>query len=93
MIVVRVEKDREGIRFGILVAACELPCDAGRIAVVHPRRDVQRRLVVGDAELGRFRDRRAFIRIALDERGDGRRAQPDLIVQKTIDDDRRGGTD
>ncbi len=40
-----------------------------------------------------FRDRLAFLGVALGEGGGGRRAQPDFIVQKTIDDDSRGGAD
>ena len=83
----RVEHEREAVRLGALIAPRQLPRDARRLAVVHPRRHIQRVVVVGDAQLGGFRHRLPFLRIPLGERGDRRRPQPHLVVQEAIDDD------
>ena len=93
MIVMRIEQDHEAVGFGVLIAARELPRNSPGFAIPEPDPDVQRVLVVRDAQLGRFRRRLALVWLALDELGGGGSPDPDLVVQAAVDDDWRGGAD
>ena len=91
VVVMRIQEHRERVRLGILVAARQLARDPGRLSIVHPRRHVQRVVVVGNPQLGVLRDRLPFFRVLLRERRRRRRPEPDFVVQEPIDDDRGGG--
>ena len=90
MVVMRVEVEREAVRLAFLIAPRELARDARRFAVAKPRADVQRAVVVRHAQFGLLADRFALLGITLDERGRRRCAQPRLIVEAAVDDDRPG---
>ena len=80
---VGVEEQREAVGLGVLVVAGgELARNPGRLAIEQPDADIQRRLVVGDAQLGGFRDG-LFLGIALGEAGAG--PQPDFVVEAAVD--------
>jgi hypothetical protein len=93
VIVVGIEEEREAVGLGVLVAPGQLPGNPGRLAIEQPGADIERLLVVGDAQLGGFGDRLAFLRLSLRESGDRHRPQPDLVVQHAVDDDRAGRAD
>ena len=93
MIVMRIEQDREAVGFGVLIAAGELLRNLPRFAVPEPDPDVQRVLVVRDAQLGRFGRRLALVGLALDELSGGGSSDPHLVVQTAVDDDWRGCAD
>jgi hypothetical protein len=85
MVVVGIQIQPESVGFGFLIAAGQLPYDPRRLAVVHPSADIQRVVVVRHAQFGPFGGGLAFVRVALGERGGGRRPQPDLVVEAAVD--------
>jgi hypothetical protein len=93
MIVMRIEQDHEAVGLSVLIAARELPRNSPGFAVPEPDPDVQRVVVVRDAQLGRFRCRLALVWLPLDELCGGRSSDPHLVVQAAVDDDWRGCAD
>ena len=73
----RVEIDDEGVGLDGDVSPRQLPNDGGGFAVVQPGRDVERILVVGDADDGVLGGRLPFDGIALEEAADRLGRGPD----------------
>ena len=82
-----IEVQPEPVGLGFLIAAGQLPHDPRGLAVVHPRADVQRRVVVRHTQLGQFGGRLAFVGVALRERRGRGSPQPHLVVETAIDHD------
>src|SRR5262249_53327317 len=89
--------DAEVVALGDVAVADSLAGhDPGRIAVIHPRSDVERLAVGDDADFSALRDGRAFVQLALDEPGDRRGVAPRRVVEAAVDhwgtgDDARRG--
>jgi predicted permease len=92
MVVMRIEKDREAVGFRFAIAARQLPRDFCWLTVVQPHADVQCLLVVRNTQLGPFRRGFPLIGLSLRELGRRRRAEPDLLVELAVDDNRSGGS-
>ena len=80
-----------GVR--VVVARRQAAFDARRLAVEHPRADVDRGVVEEDADFGALGGGPAFVGVALREAvGDGR-LRPGLVGEPAVDDRRRAGAD
>ena len=89
MIVHRVEVDADVIGIPLFVTLRQPPGDLVRLAVEHPRADVQRIVVVHHPDFGLLRRRTTFVGILLHEARCRRRHAPGLVVQAAVDDGRR----
>jgi len=86
VIVVGVERHHEGVVVVVrLVAAQHRGDDAIRLPVVADRRDVDRLIVVDDADLGALGDRATFVGLGLDELRQHDGFGPDEVVEHPID--------
>ena len=85
---VGIERELEGIEGTAFIPAGEARPDHARVALVHPRRHVDRRLVEHDPNLGRLGWFRALQRHALDEVGDDGGRLPRRVVQPAVDRER-----
>ena len=90
VIVARIQKDRHAIGVGLFVARGHSPRDAGRVGVEQARADVQRVVVVEDANLGALGRGLTFIGIALPEVIGHRCLRPHFVGQAAVDDGRLG---
>ena len=86
LVLVGVEDDLERIHVAeARVAARVGRDDLRRIGVVHHRADINRLVVVDDADFGGFGRGLPFERLGLDEVGERGRGLPDAIVQHAVD--------
>ena len=82
----RIEVEIEEVGVAVVVAAGQPARDERRLAVVHPRGDVHRLVVVGNSNFGPLGRRLAFVGILLREVGGCGDALPRFVVEAAIDD-------
>jgi hypothetical protein len=91
--VVGIDVEGQLVRGEARVAPAQARDDAGGLGVEHPCADVDRLVVVGDADLGLLRRLRPLVGLALHEGRDRGRLFPDLLVEHAVHDHGTGETD
>ncbi len=83
-VVERIEEQDEAVAGHALVAPAQARDDRVGVRVPHPRPDVERVVVVGDAHFGALGRRLAFVLIGLEPAGHGWRLLPDRLVELAV---------